>query len=324
MDTINLQYTTIQVPLPDSVWKNLEDYSAHANVYHPQPVELIEKLAKLHTLPEEMFFLTAGNDEAIQMFALAYGKHAYAFTPTYVVYADVEEFGGKLTRIPSILNNEYVIQTKKQPDATLIFLANPNNPAGFTPKDKVIQLIENNRDAIVVIDEAYAEFGNLSVIYEISKYSHAVVLRSFSKSYGMAGNRIGYIVAHSDVIKKVKTKTQWSNVSYLSVGAAFHALDLGNHFSEIRKNIIKKRELFSTFLKTKRFSLIPSMINAVLLKFETEDRANVFIAFLKDHNIIVSQGIGNSNIGLDNSYVRIVIGTHEQMEHVMKVIDQFA
>jgi len=323
MDTINLQYTAIQVPLPDSIWKNLRSFSAHANAYHPQPMELIEKLAQLHNLPKEMFYLTVGITEAIQMFAFAYGKHAYTFTPTFCVYADVEEFGGRLTRIPSIVNNEYKIPINKQSDATLIYLANPNNPAGFTTKENVVHLIENNKQAIVVIDEAYAEFGDFSVIHEVPKYPHAAVLRSFSKSYGMAGNRIGYIVAHPDILKKVKNKTQWANVSYLSVGAAIAVLGLEKHFEKIRDDIIAERQSFTEFLKSKGFSYIPSQINAALLHFDSEDRANSFTAFLNRHNIIVSQGNADNNIGLDNSYVRIAIGNHEQMEKVKHVIEKF-
>src|SRR3989344_7453532 len=113
---INLQYTTIKDPLPDFIYENLTSYSKGANLYRPQPQELVEKLAAKHNLPKEMIYLTAGIDEAIQMFAHAYGQNAYVFTPTYVVYSDVEEFGGKLTRIFSIKGSEYVVSTDKIPD----------------------------------------------------------------------------------------------------------------------------------------------------------------------------------------------------------------
>src|SRR3990172_12638439 len=95
-DEINLQYTTIKTPLPDFIYEGLKHYSAGANTYRPQPPELIEKLAKKHHVPREMVYLTAGTDETIQIFALAYGSNAYVFTPTYSVYKDVEEFCGKL------------------------------------------------------------------------------------------------------------------------------------------------------------------------------------------------------------------------------------
>lgn len=322
--TTNLQYTTIKDPLPDFIYEELKKYSKNANFYHPQPPELIEKLASKHQLPPEMIYLTVGADEAIQMLALTYGQNAYVFTPTYVVYADVEEFGGKLTRLYSIKGTEFIISTNKINDASLIFLANPNNPSGFTPKDKVLKLVKNNPQAIVVIDEAYAEFANLSVIDQAKNYPQMVVLRSFSKSYAMAGNRIGFMVASPKIIAKVKPKSQWSNVSYLSVGAAVAALKHEAYFAKIRKGINTTREEFISFLKEKNLPVFPSKINAVLIKFGSIKEAGRFADYLNQNNIIVSRGNGNSNIGLDDSFVRIAIGNPKQMTKVKKIISHFS
>lgn len=321
---INLQYTTIKDPLPDFIYEGLKEYSKNANLYHPQPPELIEKLASKHQLPPEMIYLTVGADEAIQMLALTYGQNAYVFTPTYVVYADVEEFGGKLTRLYSIKGTEFIISTNKINGASLIFLANPNNPSGFTPKDKVLKLVKNNPQAIVVIDEAYAEFANLSVINQVKNHPHMVALRSFSKSYTMAGNRIGFMVASPAIIAKVKPKSQWSNVSYLSVGAAMTALKHEAYFAKIRKEINTTREEFISFLREKKFPVFPSKINAVLIKFGSKKQAGDFVDYLNQNNIVVSRGNGNSNIGLDDSFVRIAIGNQKQMVKVQEIISNFS
>ena len=317
---INLQYTTINNLLPDFIYKGLESFSKNSNAYHPQPIELVEKIAKKHNLPKEMIYLTAGIDEAIQMFAKTYGKNAFAFTPTYVVYSDVEEFGGKLTRLHSIKNNEFKIKTDTIADATLIFLANPNNPSGITSKENVITLVENNPQATVVIDEAYGEFAYLSVIDQVKKYPQMVVLRSFSKAYGMAGNRVGYIVAHPEVIAVVRNKTQWSNISYLSIGAAITALDHEDYFEEMRNDISKRRDEFSEFLQTSGYTVFPSKINAILLKFISEDEGTRFATYLTKNNFIFNIGNGNSNIGLDSSFIRIAVGNKEQMQALKDVI----
>jgi len=321
---INLQYTTIKTPLPDFIYEGLKDFSKNANAYHPQPPQLVEKISKKFNLPSEMIYLTAGADEGIQMLIHAFGKNAYVFTPTYVVYADVEEFGGKLTRLNSIKGTNFMISTDKIPDASIIFLANPNNPSGFTPKEKVLKLIMNNQQTIVCLDEAYGDFADLSVINEVKNYPNLVVLRSFSKSYAMAGNRIGFLIASPDIIKKVKSKAQWSNVSYLSVGAAITALDHEEYFSQIRQDINQRRDDFIALLKNEGFQVFPSKINAVLLKFSTEEEANKLIKYLVEKEIIVSPGNGNSNIGLDNSFVRIAIGTPEQMTTVKEVIKSYS
>src|SRR3989344_959659 len=270
---INLQYTTIKDPLPDFIYKGLEEYSKNANGYKPQPKDLVDRLAKNHNVPSEMIFLTAGADEAIQMFIHAYGTNTYAFSPTYVVYSDAKEFGNRFLMAPSLVENEFSISTKSITEATLIFLANPNNPCGLTEKEKVLQLIKNNSHAIVVSDEAYGDFANLSVIEEVKTNKNIAVLKSFSKGFGMAGNRIGYIIANPGVISVVKNKNTWANISYLSVGAAITALDHDKYFN--------------------------------------------------DNNIVVSPGNGNSNIGLDDTFVRISIGTKEQMQIVKELIGEY-
>lgn len=323
-DSINLQYTIIKNPLPDFVYEKLKIYSRNANAYRPQPAELIDKLAAKHQIPKDMIFLTAGIDEAIQMFAKAYGGNAFCFTPTYIVISDVEEFGGKLTCINSIENSEYKANTGKIPDATLIYLANPNNPSGLTPKEDVIQLVKNNFQAKVVIDEAYGEFADLSVVDQVIKYPHMAVFKSFSKAYGMAGNRIGYIIAHPEILNIVKNKTQWSNVSFLSVGAAIAALDHEDYFRQIRDDIGKRRDEFIGFLKQSDYSVLPSKINAILFKFTTEVEGTKFADFLTQNNFVISHGNGNSNIGLDKSFVRISIGSKEQMYALKQVMEKYA
>ena len=322
-DTINLQYTTIKDPLPDFIYEGLSLFSKSANAYHPQPVEIIEKIAKKHDLPKEMIYLTAGIDEGIQMFAKAYGQNAFVFTPTYVVYSDVEEFGGKLTRLFSIENSEFKIKTNTIPDSTLIYLANPNNPSGITSKEDVMTLVKNNPQAKVVIDEAYGEFADLSVIDQVQQYPHMIVLRSFSKAYGMAGNRIGYILAHPEVVNVVKNKTQWSNISYLSVGAAMIALDHEDYFKGVRDDISTRRDEFMEFLKQKGYSILPSKINAILFKFNSEVEGTKFADYLTKNNFIISHGNGNSNIGLDKSFVRIAVGNKEQMQILKSAIEKY-
>lgn len=324
MDQINLQYTTIKTPLPDFIYDGIKNYSAAANVYHPQPSELIEKIANKNNLPKEMIFLTAGTDESIQMFAHAYGEHTYTFTPTYSVYADVEVFGKTLTRVFSIdVSNTYAIPIKKYDDATLIYLANPNNPSGFTPKDQVMELVRLNRHAVVAIDEAYGTFAALTVDDQVVQNPNMVVFRSFSKDYGMAGNRIGYIIAHPDIIKKAANFTTWANVSYLSVGAAMTALDHEEYFADIRQGITTRREEFLKFLLSLQYAVLPSQINAAVIRFPSEEDATKFVNYLSEENIVVSHGNGNSNIGLDKSYVRMAIGTKEQMDEVMRVMKNY-
>ncbi len=320
---INLQYTTITTPLPDFIYEGLKEYSKNANGYRPQPQELIEKLALKHKLTKDLLYLTAGADEAIQMLALAFGKKTCFFTPTYIVYNDTNDFFANVTAINALKENDYVIPTEKITDATLIYLANPNNPCGYTTKEKVIELVKNNPQAIVAVDEVYAEFADISVINEVKNYPNLAVLRSFSKSYGMAGNRIGFITANPEIIAKVKTKAQWSNVSYLSIGAAMTALDHEDYFKQIRDGVNERREDLLKFLTQKGFQVFPSKINAVLIKFTSEVEGSKFAQYLTNNNFIISHGNGNSNFGLDKSFVRISIGNDVEMKLVANIIEKY-
>lgn len=325
INEINLQYTTIKTPLPDFIYEGLKAYSSAANIYQPQPTVLIEKIAQKYSLPKDMIYLTAGIDEALQMFTHAYGTHIYIFTPTYIVHHDGELFGKPLTKINCIdANNTYSVPIKSYEDASLILIANPNNPSGFTSKENVMKLVELNPNAMVVVDEAYGAFADLAVDNEVMSHKNMAVLRSFSKDYGMAGNRVGYIIAHQEVLLKVGVYTTWANISYLSVGAAVIALDHDDYFTKIRQDINKRRDEFLKFLTNQKYSVLPSLINAVVIKFSSEDNAAKFVSHLSQNSIVVSHGNGHSNVGLDNTYVRISIGTEAQMKEVQKVITTFS
>jgi histidinol-phosphate aminotransferase len=323
--TINLQYTTLKYPLPEFIHTGIKYYTSDSNAYHSQPPELISKLAKIHNIPEKYIYVTAGNDEAIKMLIFAYGQKAYTFTPTYIGYNDVNKVGGKLTTINALHDDKFEISTERLPDATIIFVANPNNPFGLTPKEKIIELIKNNPDAKVVIDEAYGEYSDQSVLDQVVNFENLIVLRSFSKAYGMAGIRIGFMAASPTISNEVMNKldTEWANTSYLSVGAAMSVLDNEVFFAKIRDEVIQVRNDFHSWLIENGFTAIRTNINAVLLKFSTENEAHRFVTYLKNRKIIVSLGNGNSNIGLDNIYVRISIGTKDQMNKVKEVIGEY-
>lgn len=321
---INLQYSTIKTPVPDFIYTDLKKVSAEANEYKPQPSELIKHLSNKHKVPSEMIYLTSGLDEAINLFSRIYSKKVYVFTPCFISYDVAKEYGGDVVQIPSLFDSEFKVDTTTKDDASLIFVTNPNNPAGFITKEKVIELVKNNSRAVVFVDEAYAEFSNLSVVDQVVNHKNMVVGRSFSKAYGMAGNRIGYIIASPDIVNKLSSTNQWANVSYLSVGAALSALKNETYFEKIRNDIIQRRNSIQDCSGKLGYKVIPSFINAMLIKFPNESTAYEFVNFLKDHQVIVSHGNGNSNIGLDLSYVRISIGTEKQMSYLSTLLQKFS
>src|SRR6185437_6610970 len=163
MAQIDLGFTSVKQPLPDFIHRELLSYVIQSNSYHHQPDELRGVLAKKHGVSTEDIFLTAGADQAIMLLCALYGKSTHIFTPTYISYTDTEKLGGSLTEHYSLKGDVYDISAAGIEGASLVFLANPNNPAGLTSRHQVLELVRANPHTIVVVDETYADFANESV-----------------------------------------------------------------------------------------------------------------------------------------------------------------
>ena len=320
---IDLQYSVIKKPLPYFIYKGLNEYTKKSNFYHPQPKELILKISKKHNISKSKIMLTAGSDESILALANLYGKKTVIFTPTYNEYSRVKDFYGKLRIIRGLKGSCYQISPKKYEDATLIFIANPNNPFGVTQKNTLKKITEKNLNTVIVIDEAYGKFCNISMVADISNYKNLVVLKSFSKDFGMAGIRLGYVLANEKIIRNLKKIIQVSNVSYLSVGAAMLALDNEWYFDKLIDSLIEEREDFYNFLLKRNFNVIDSNINVVVIKFKSNEGSSKFVEYLKKSSILANAGNGKGNIGLNDSYVRIAIGSKQQMKITKSVIKNY-
>lgn len=314
MPAIDLSFTTIKNKLPDFIAGGLASYVTNSNSYFHQPLELRQKIANKLNIPIESIYLTAGADQAITLLCALFGKNTHIFTPTYISYTDAGKLGGKLTEHRALVDVDYKISASKIDDATLIFLANPNNPAGFTKRETIQELVTNNPGAKVVVDEAYGDFFDESVIDEVANNENLIVLRSFSKDYALAGFRIGYIVANPKILEQLVLESTWFNTAYTSVGAATTALDHEEYFNEMRKTIISERAKTERFLTDAGYKVIPSQINAVLIKFSDETSAANIVEKLHKAGIIVNHGNGASNCGLDKTYVRVSVGSADQMQ----------
>jgi len=320
---IDLRFSTIKEPLPGFIYKDLRSFSRKSNDYFPQPRVLIKLLSEKFETKKENIFLTAGSDEAILTLSKIYKKTVVVFTPTYMEYANKKIFGSNIIKINALTSTGYFIDPCYYPGASIIFIGNPNNPIGVVDKETIYELIKNNQKTIIVVDETYGEFFDNSVVKNVNKFNNLVVLRSFSKDYGMAGIRIGFMVANKEVIQRVKELTQLTNTSYLSVGAAISAISHEDYFIKLRSRVTKERDLFTRFLISNKLKVITSNINVVLLKFTNKKNSKKFYDFLKKHDIYTNLGNAGSNIGLDKSYVRIAIGTQKEMRIVKETIKKY-
>ncbi|MBI3619958.1 histidinol-phosphate aminotransferase family protein [Candidatus Roizmanbacteria bacterium] len=317
---IDLKFTTIQEEVPDFVYKSLKKYIVRCNTYYPQPLFLRNSLSRVFNLPSsDWVLLTNGVDEALRISLEAFGKNAHLFTPTE--YTTAFQFCPYLTTHYSLIDDRYQIDTSLINGATFFVLANPNNPVGYTHKASIVELLKNNPQAIVAIDEIYGEYApKLSVVDLLPKFNNLIIFRGFSKSYGLAGIRLGYILGKPDLVKKLMEKTTWSNVSYLSCGIGQIALEHKEYYAKLRLTILKRKKGLTKLLEKRKLKIIPSLINTITLKFPSVKDATQFVQYLAEKRISVNQGEGGGKVGNDDTLVGFVVGTSAQTDSLRKAL----
>lgn len=258
---------------------------------------LMQDLAKFYEVLPSQIILGNGSDEILQMLALAYLDTDDTVLTSQCTFSEYE-FCGKLMNTPVIkvpLSHwTYDLDAMKQAitDRTkLIFISNPNNPTGtYLSHDQLFEFMGAvPRTAIVVLDEAYAEYARASdypnSIKLLSKFPNLIILRTFSKIYGLAGLRIGYGIATEETIRNLNKVKQPFNVNSLAQVAARAALQDREHVSKSQKLVWQQISLLETGLKTAGCKTLPTQGNFI---FATTPIAGRYVfQQLLQHGIIV-------------------------------------
>ena len=317
---LDLQFTTVQEQVPDFIYDDLKKYINESNSYHPQPHFLREILAKEHKVPADWVYLTNGVDEVIRIAIQAFGKNAHIFTPTE--YSTFLQFCPSVKAHYSLVDDKYVLQTDELADASLLWLANPNNPIGYTEPDTIFALAQANKQSIVIVDEIYGEYApQLSVIPAITSHPNLLVCKGFSKSYGLAGIRLGYIIGHPKQLAKMSAFAPWANVAYPSCGIAAIALEHKHYYQKLRDDIVVRKQKMVGWLTKQHFNVVPSFINTIVVKLASRQRAMFIVDELKKQNILINFGDNKDDmVGLPSNYISFVIGTDEQNNRLMTAL----
>lgn len=285
---------------------------------------LNSKLAEIFNLEPDEVLVTNGSDEILNFAFMAFcdldtqaafPDITYGFYP---VFADLN--GIPYTEIPlkedfSINPSEYYNLNKT------IFIANPNAPTGIAlSKNTIEQIVANNRSNVVVIDEAYVDFGAESCIDLIHKYDNLLVVQTFSKSRSMAGARIGFGAGCRELIRDLNTikySTNPYNINRMSHAAAIGALSDEEYTKKNCQTIIDTRSYTTSELRKRGFTVLDSKANFV---FASSDK----ISGLKLYEELKSRGvlIRHFEKGRLAPYNRITIGSREQMDILLKTIDK--
>ncbi|PKM62349.1 MAG: histidinol-phosphate transaminase [Firmicutes bacterium HGW-Firmicutes-21] len=300
--------------ISSSIVSNLQLYS------DPTCSRAISAIALRYGVKNEMVFLGNGSDEVLAFIfhglcpdGAVFADISYGF---YKVFASM--FGVRTTVIP--LDGDFRINTDEYRNIKgTVFVANPNAPTGiFLPLSKIEELLEQDKSRLVVIDEAYVDFGGESAVKLLDRYNNLIVVQTFSKSRSLAGARLGFALASEELINdlnRMKFSFNPYNVNTLSLLAAEAAMRDEDYFEECRRVIIENRGYITDRLRSLGFRVLDSSANFVFAGQNGRINAADYYKALRQNKILVRY----FPEGRINGFVRITVGTKEQMENLYDV-----
>lgn len=285
-----------------------------------------------HGIDKDWISVGNGATELIHNFAKAVSlKNSIIIYPTFCEYELASKrCGMKIDYIPlskklQIQANLVLEKSKINPNS-LIFICNPNNPTGQVNTDiieKIISCIDSSK-TILLLDESFIEFLNdierKSLISKIKEYKNLAILRSMTKSYGLAGLRLGYLIAHPYLIQKLKSfQIPWS-VNGIAQIAGIAALKDQVHISRAKKIIQKERNYMYKTLNKKESNThaLRSDVNFFLIKLKNIDSIAYQKILLNIHGILVRDC--SSFTGMSTDFIRVAVRTHRDNVTLLKAI----
>lgn len=288
----------------------------------PNADQLKQTLADYYKVDKSEVFVGNGSDEVIAIAFQALLKHTapilfpditYSFYP---VWSDMYEVAYKT--VPVTKSFEIDIQAFNQTNGGIIF-PNPNAPTGrLLPLDSIKALLEMNTESVVVVDEAYIDFGGTSAIELVKEFPNLLVIQTLSKSRSLAGMRVGFAIGHPELIdgmERVKNSFNSYPLDRPAQAAAIASFQDEAYFQECCNKVIASRDKLTQELVTLGFEVLPSAANFVFAKHSTED-AEALAKQLRDRSIIVRY-FNKPNI---DQFLRISIGTQEECDSLVAAL----
>ncbi|MCM1273334.1 MAG: histidinol-phosphate transaminase [Clostridium sp.] len=285
---------------------------------YPDPCasQLVEAIAKYHGLKAENVFVGVGSDDVLAMSFLTFFNSEQEILFPDVTYSFYDVWADML-KIPYravAVDESFRISAEdyKCPNGGIIF-PNPNAPTGiFEPVSFVEDIVSANKDVIVIVDEAYVDFGGVSAVSLIDKYDNLLIVRTFSKSRSMAGIRIGYAMGNKKLIQylnDVKYSFNSYTMNMPSIELGVMSMEDEEYFRESIARVVATRERFIKEIGKLGFTCLPSMANFVFATHE-KLKAQYIFEEAKKKKIYVR----HFNKPRIDNYLRITIGTDEQMD----------
>ena len=302
--------------------------------YYPDPTgrELRETIASQYDLDPDQVVLFNGCDDALNCCIrglLEPGDRAAYLNPSYSLYTTLLSNHG-VNGVPVEFGNQFALPVEAlcACDAKMILLTSPNAPSGVAFDKGDFERLLQQKEAILVVDETYGDFADWSAIPLIREFPNLIVVKSFSKTFGLAGLRLGFGVMSPDVVETFHKIRDVYNVDRLAQAAGVAALKDHSYYAEKHLEIRQTRQAFSTYVEQKLgWRVFPSSTNFVFVfpkntKGESgSEIAQQLYSFLVENRILVRYF---SNHPLIEDGLRISIGTSEQMDVVQKLMKRWA
>ena len=322
-----IKLNTNESPFPPS--PKAQQYAAQAaeNVQlycDPECTALVEKMAEMKGLKPTQVLFGNGSDEVLYLAFLAYCDEKTPAIFPDITYGFYKVFAQSLnlpyTQMP--LENDFSIDiTKYFRSGKTVFIANPNAPTGqLLSLDEIEEILQNNPDNVVVIDEAYIDFGGESAIALLSRYENLLVTQTFSKSRSLAGGRLGVIFGSEAMIsdlKAIKYSINPYNVNTMTQAAGIGALEDEAYTQRNCMTIRENRSFTTGELRKLGFAVADSYANFVLAAHPRVTGGTLY-SKLKDKGILVRY-FDSDRL---RPYVRITIGTRQEMESLLRAITE--
>lgn len=286
----------------------------------PTAKKLSQAVANLYKVECDNVFLSNGSDEILNFAFMSWGTNGVAFCDItygfYEVFASLYNLDAQI--IP--LRPDFTIDVDAFVGINkMVVIANPNAPTGMQiPLSDIEKIASSNPNNVVVIDEAYVDFGGQSALPLIDKYDNLLIVRTYSKSRSMAGARLGYAFASKPLIadlEKIKYSTNPYNVNRLTQIAGIATIEDDEYYVNNCNKIIETREYTTCQLQSMGFTVLPSFANFIFCKSDKMSGKELYEK-LKDNGILVRY-FSKERI---NQWCRVSIGSKQEMEQFVTTV----
>ena len=291
------------------------------NLYSdPTLKPIVSALAKRFGVDNKNIYAGNGSDEVLAIAMYAFGEKGFRFPDiTYGFYSVIADFF-RIDCVRPALKDDFTIDLSDYMENDRpVIIANPNAPTGiFLPLSEIEKILISNPDQVVIVDEAYVEFGGESASKLLPKYENLLVIGTFSKAWNLAGARLGYAVGNEELIadlNRLRSSFHPYNINRLSLLAGQKAVEDEQYYIECRKKIISTRTRVQEELKKLGFMMTDSKANFIFTRPPKGDAERIYKA-LYDKKVLVRYFPS----GRTKEYLRISVGNDEQMDKFLDAL----